>query len=193
MPAAKPPDLSPTQTGEARDLFVVGLLETPEIADRLGVSHGSVRKAKTTGGWVVARRRYGSQEEVQARRKAHLTKMAEAREAVELGCAELAQLRIAIRLKEAALLEALAKDPSTPVLGRGGLSSALGPASQDVTSGRLAVGLSTEKADTANQGEAFIAEMDRIFGPARKTADNREMTEAAEPPQETPPDGTPPG
>jgi hypothetical protein len=150
--AAKKQDLPPISTAqkaEARDLFVIGLLDTKEIAERLGVSSKSVRMAATADHWMVRRRRYGSQEEVQARRKAHMEKMAAARETVESICADVAIERLEAQLKVAKALHDLANLPVPHVLTNKddgqGLASALGPASQDVTAGRLAVGLHTDK------------------------------------------------
>jgi hypothetical protein len=75
------------------------------------------------------------------------------------------------------------------------VARSLGPVAANMAAARNNVGLSTETIGIQGQGESFAAAMDSIFGPARKPGDNRDQAEpaAAEPPQETPPDGTPAG
>ena len=155
MPPEKLPDLPVERETEAKDLFVITQLEPRDIAARMGVNPGSVRKARTRGGWQVERIRYLSQQSVKDARAAHAAKMAEAQATVELGCAQLAVERIAAQLKVARELHRLASEPIPQVLtvtgkeGQQGLASALGPASADITSGRLAVGLSTDKTEAS--------------------------------------------
>jgi hypothetical protein len=163
------PDLPIERETEAKDLFVITQLEPRDIAARMGVNPGSVRKARTRGGWQVERIRYLSQQSVKDARAAHAAAMAEAQATVELGCAQLAVERIAAQLKVARELHRLASEKVPQVLtitgkeGQQGLASALGPASADITSGRLAVNLTTEKSSIESDMAAQVEALRRVL------------------------------
>ena len=146
MAAKKPKtDRAPITAAQRRqilDLYVYGLAEAPEIAEATGLSPGSVRALVRP--LLAVRQRFWGSEEMLAKSAAHVEEMAGYRATVEVDCAKLGTIRIKGQIVSASNLLSQAVQAKSPEEVRA-VARALGPASQDVTSGRLAVGLSTEK------------------------------------------------
>jgi hypothetical protein len=161
------------------------------LSKRVGLSPQTLRVACRRGEWEIDRLRVSRDPRTLEERQKRQEKMAECRVSVEEGCATLAVIRIDAQtvVAKALCMQAAQAETARDVRD---VARALGPAPADVTAARLAVGLSTEKTETQSQDADFVATMDRIFGPAKKSADNRPAapTVAETPPQEAPPDGT---
>ena len=148
--------ITAAQRKQVLDLYVYGLAEAPEIAEAIGLSQGSVRALVRP--LLAVRQRFWGTEEMQAKSSAHGEEMAGYRATVEVDCAKLGTIRIKGQIVSASNLLSQAVQAKSPEEVRA-VARALGPAFQDVTSGRLAVGLSTEKTEIATAVDAYAASL----------------------------------